>query len=63
MTAVAVWGHVPSPDELLAERLAEGWRPTPSYLQEGLTVLGLAAGLSPDLWTGSGCKLPRRPGD
>lgn len=61
MTAVAVWEHPPSADDLLRERLLAGWRPTPSYLQAGLAVLGHAASVSQDLWIGSGCAVPRRP--
>lgn len=43
MTAVAVWDHHPTPRELLDERLARGWRPTPSLLNTGPKVLGYAA--------------------
>lgn len=43
MTAVAVWDHVPRREELLAHRLAGGWRPMPSRLAEGLEVVGYAA--------------------
>ena len=43
MTAVAVFDHVPDAAELLARRLARGWRPTPSALKEGERVLGYAA--------------------
>jgi hypothetical protein len=38
-----VWEHQPNADELLAERLRNGWRPTPSRLREGDRVLGHAA--------------------
>ena len=43
MTAVAVWDHYPSADELLDARLKGGWRPTPSPLKDGDAVLGHAA--------------------
>lgn len=43
MTAVAVWDHKPTPRELLAARVREGWRPTASGLKRGATVLGYAA--------------------
>ena len=38
-----MWDHEPSPNELLAVRLAHGWRPTPSRLKTGDVVLGNAA--------------------
>jgi len=38
-----VWDHRPGADELLADRLARGWRPTPSRLRDGDRVLGYAA--------------------
>jgi hypothetical protein len=43
VTAVAVWDHRPGARELLDERLARGWRPTPSALKGGDRVLGYAA--------------------
>jgi hypothetical protein len=43
LTAVAVWDHRPSEQELLDARLARGWRPTPSRLKHGEQVLGYAA--------------------
>lgn len=43
MTAVAVWDHRPTPAELLAARLAAGWRPTPTATRDGDVVLGYAA--------------------
>ncbi|MFO0550129.1 MAG: hypothetical protein U0271_17175 [Polyangiaceae bacterium] len=43
MTAVAVWDHLPTPDELLAARLASGWTPTPTAMKDGARVLGFAA--------------------
>lgn len=43
MTAVAVWDHLPTPAELLAARLARGWRPRATVLREGEVVLGYAA--------------------
>jgi hypothetical protein len=41
--AVAIFDHQPDAAELLAARLARGWRPTPSRLREGERVLGYAA--------------------
>jgi hypothetical protein len=41
--AVAIWDHRPSADELLARRVAAGWRPMTSPLKEGDVVLGHAA--------------------
>jgi hypothetical protein len=46
VTAIAIWGHAPTADELLTVRLNEGWRPTPSKLQEGDRVIGYAACLN-----------------
>jgi hypothetical protein len=43
LTAVAVWDHKPSADELLAFRVEAGWRPTLTPLQTGPAVLGHAA--------------------
>jgi len=43
VTAVAVWDHHPSADEMLQARIKEGWKPTPSLLQEGDKVLGHAS--------------------
>jgi hypothetical protein len=43
VTAVAVWSGKPSPHDLLAARLARGWKPTPSGLKTGDRVLGHAA--------------------
>lgn len=54
MTAVAVWDHRPSAAELLAARLAAGWRPTPTATRDGDVVLGHAACVWP---------LPEVPGD
>jgi len=42
-----VWDHRPSADELLAARVAAGWRPTPTDTVDGPVILGHA------------CKLPR----
>ncbi|MCK6521689.1 hypothetical protein L6R49_09645 [Myxococcota bacterium] len=42
MTAVAVWDHLPSLDELLDARLARGWRPVPSPVADN-AVLGYGA--------------------
>lgn len=49
--AVAIWDLPPSADALLDARLAEGWRPTPSYLVSGPTVMGHAASVPRDQWT------------
>jgi hypothetical protein len=38
-----VWDHRPDADELLADRLGHGWRPTASRLRAGDRVLGHAA--------------------
>jgi hypothetical protein len=43
LTAVAVWDHKPSPDELLNKRIADGWTPTYTALKEGPVILGHAA--------------------
>jgi hypothetical protein len=40
-----VWDHRPDADELLAARVARGWRPTASELQGGARVLGHACKL------------------
>jgi hypothetical protein len=45
VTAVAVWDHAPSADELLDARVARGWEPTPTGLKDGAKVLGYAARL------------------
>jgi hypothetical protein len=42
VTAVAVWKHQPDADELLQNRLKNGWKPTPSSLKEGDKILGHA---------------------
>ncbi|MBK7760631.1 MAG: hypothetical protein IPI35_30355 [Deltaproteobacteria bacterium] len=42
MTAVAVWDHLPSLDELLDARLARGWEPKRSTVADN-AVLGYAA--------------------
>lgn len=51
MTAVAVFDHKPTAQELLERRLERGWRPTPSALKVGHRVLGYAACVfeAPDL--------------
>lgn len=41
--AVAIWAEKPDADTLLAQRLADGWQPTPSLLRTGPEVLGHAA--------------------
>jgi hypothetical protein len=43
VTAVAVWNHRPTAQELLDARLAAGWRPTASALRQGERVTGYAA--------------------
>jgi hypothetical protein len=45
VTAVAVWDHAPTADELLAARVAAGWRPTPTPTREGDVILGHASRL------------------
>jgi hypothetical protein len=47
LTAVAVWDHKPSADELLQRRLDHGWTPTESCVRVGPKVLGHAACLQP----------------
>jgi hypothetical protein len=46
LTAVAVWDHKPSADELLTRRVELGYAPTPSLLKDGAAVLGHAACLA-----------------
>jgi hypothetical protein len=43
VTAVAVWDHRPSADELLQQRIAAGWQPTATALKDGEQILGHAA--------------------
>jgi hypothetical protein len=43
LTAVAVWDHRPTADELLDARLRDGWTPTASGLKTGPAILGHAA--------------------
>jgi len=43
VTAVAVWEQRPTADQLLDARLARGWRPTATAMQDGPRVLGHAA--------------------
>ena len=43
MTAVAVWDHRPTPDELLDARLTRGWTPVATVLVDGDVILGHAA--------------------
>ncbi|HUB06311.1 MAG TPA: hypothetical protein VMB50_04895 [Myxococcales bacterium] len=38
-----MWGHRPTADELLDDRLARGWKPTPSGTVDGEKILGHAA--------------------
>jgi hypothetical protein len=44
--AVAAWDRKPTADELLARRVALGWKPTCSLLKGGPKVLGHAASLT-----------------
>jgi hypothetical protein len=46
VTAVAVWDHDPSADEMLAARVARGWAPTPTGTRNGPRILGHAACLA-----------------
>ncbi|HKI36674.1 MAG TPA: hypothetical protein VKA46_32765 [Gemmataceae bacterium] len=41
-----MWPAKPSPDELLARRVEDGWHPVPSRLKEGAVILGHAACLA-----------------
>jgi hypothetical protein len=43
VTAVSVWDHRPTADELLDDRLARGWCATPTATVDGPRVLGHAA--------------------
>ncbi len=43
VTAVAVWDHLPTPDELLDARLARGWLPQATATVDGPVILGHAA--------------------
>src|SRR5262245_19109506 len=45
VNAIGIWDHAPTADELLSTRMNEGWRPTPSSLQDGDRILGHAASL------------------
>ncbi|HTJ85555.1 MAG TPA: hypothetical protein VL400_27750 [Polyangiaceae bacterium] len=47
MAAVAVWDHAPTADELLADRAARGWEPTPTSFVDGPRICGHAAKLAP----------------
>jgi hypothetical protein len=42
-TAVAVWDHRPTPDELLDARIERGWVPEPTATKDGNVILGHAA--------------------
>jgi hypothetical protein len=46
VTAVAVWDHLPTAEELLAARVARGWTPTPTATRDGDKILGFAACLA-----------------
>jgi hypothetical protein len=50
VTAVAVWSTEPTPQALLDERRARGWRPLPSPLLAGPEVLGFAAKVPKEHW-------------
>jgi hypothetical protein len=41
-----VWDHRPTADELLADRLAHAWTPTPTSTVDGPQILGHACRLS-----------------
>ena len=41
--AVAIWDRQPSADDLLAARLARGWRPTATDTRDGPQILGHGA--------------------
>ena len=43
MLSVSVWDHRPTADELLDDRVARGWTPTPTGTVDGPVVLGHAA--------------------
>jgi hypothetical protein len=43
VTAVAVWTHRPTAQELLDARLDRGWLPTPTGTRDGPQILGYAA--------------------
>jgi hypothetical protein len=43
VTAVSVWDHRPTADELLEDRIARGWTATPTGTVDGPVVLGHAA--------------------
>ena len=44
--AGAIWTEPPTPEALLAARLAAGWLPTPSDFVDGEKVVGNAASCS-----------------
>jgi hypothetical protein len=41
--AVAYWDYAPTPDDLLAHRVSQGWKPTPTHTKSGDVILGYAA--------------------
>jgi hypothetical protein len=43
VTAIAIWDHSPTADELLTVRVNEGWRPVPSKLKRWDQFIGHAA--------------------
>jgi hypothetical protein len=51
LTAVAVWDHQPTADELLERRLQDGWQPTKSCVLFGPKILGHAARLESEKGT------------
>ncbi|MBL8150533.1 MAG: hypothetical protein JNN15_11460 [Blastocatellia bacterium] len=44
--SLSVWDQIPTAEEILKTRLAEGWSPTPSELKSGKRVLGYASCLT-----------------
>jgi hypothetical protein len=43
VTAVSVWDRRPTADDLLDDRVARGWIPTPTATVDGPVILGHAA--------------------
>jgi hypothetical protein len=41
--AVAIWGHLPSGQELVEARGKQGWLPRPTQTVDGAVVLGIAS--------------------
>lgn len=46
IAGVSVWDHKPTADEMLQDRLAQGWKPQASSLNDGEIILGYAACLA-----------------